>query len=207
LCGLNPSGSQYACSDLLCCERDVAEDSAGIADRLASLALIAVYFGVITMTLNQAASADRDPDRRPPVFYRSITVDGLSLFYREAGRPEAPTLLLLHGFPSSSRMYEPLLTRLSGQFHLVAPDYPGFGHSDAPGAKDFTYTFDHLADVMEHFTEALGLKGYALYLQDYGGPVGFRLAPNALRPLSSRMRLRTRATASGCGRTTRRRPQ
>jgi pimeloyl-ACP methyl ester carboxylesterase len=73
-------------------------------------------------------------------------------------------------------MYEPLLTRLSGQFHLVAPDYPGFGHSDTPGAKDFSYTFDHLAEVMEHFTESLGLKRYALYLQDYGGPIGFRLA-------------------------------
>jgi pimeloyl-ACP methyl ester carboxylesterase len=110
------------------------------------------------------------------VRYRSIEVDGLSIFYREAGRPEAPTLLLLHGFPSSSRMYEPLLTRLGAWFHLVAPDYPGFGHSDAPDVKDFSYTFDHIAAVMEHFTEALGLKRYALYLQDYGGPVGFRLA-------------------------------
>jgi pimeloyl-ACP methyl ester carboxylesterase len=128
------------------------------------------------MTARQAASADRGPEGRPPVFYRKLTVDGLSIFYREAGRPEAPTLLLLHGFPSSSRMYEPLLTRLAGQFHLVAPDYPGFGHSAAPGAKDFTYTFDHLTDVMEHFAEALGLKRYALYLQDYGGPIGFRLA-------------------------------
>jgi pimeloyl-ACP methyl ester carboxylesterase len=125
------------------------------------------------MTARQAASADRGPEGRPPVFYRKLTVDGLSIFYREAGRPEAPTLLLLHGFPSSSRMYEPLLTRLAGQFHLVAPDYPGFGHSAAPGAKDFTYTFDHLTDVMEHFAEALGLKRYALYLQDYGGPIGF----------------------------------
>jgi pimeloyl-ACP methyl ester carboxylesterase len=128
------------------------------------------------MTPSQAALADGGSDRPPPVVYRSITVDGLSIFYREAGRPEAPTLLLLHGFPSSSRMYEPLLTRLSGQFHLVAPDYPGFGHSDTPNAKDFSYTFDYLAKVMEHFTEALGLKRYALYLQDYGGPIGFRLA-------------------------------
>jgi pimeloyl-ACP methyl ester carboxylesterase len=103
-------------------------------------------------------------------------VDGLSIFYREAGRPDAPTLLLLHGFPSSSRMYEPLLTRFSTYYHLVAPDYPGFGHSDAPGAKAFSYTFDHIAQVMEHFTEALGLDRYALYMQDYGGPVGFRLA-------------------------------
>jgi pimeloyl-ACP methyl ester carboxylesterase len=110
------------------------------------------------------------------VSYRSIQVDGLSIFYREAGRPEAPALLLLHGFPSSSRMYEPLLSRLGDRFHLVAPDYPGFGYSDAPNARDFSYTFDHIAEVMEHFTEALGLERYAFYLQDYGGPVGFRLA-------------------------------
>src|SRR5258706_14333911 len=112
----------------------------------------------------------------PTVFYRSVLVDGLSIFYREAGRPDAPTLLLLHGFPSSSRMYEPLLTRLSAYYHLVAPDYPGFGHSDAPGATAFSYTFDHLARVMEHFTEALGLDRYTLYLQDYGGPGGVPLA-------------------------------
>jgi pimeloyl-ACP methyl ester carboxylesterase len=123
------------------------------------------------------------------VFYRTVMVDGLSIFYREAGRPDAPTLLLLHGFPSSSRMYEPLLARLSAYYHLVAPDYPGFGHSDAPGAKTFSYTFDHIAQVMEHFTEALGLDRYALYMQDYGGPVGFRLAiarPDACRRSSYR---------------------
>jgi pimeloyl-ACP methyl ester carboxylesterase len=124
----------------------------------------------------QRDRADGDPDRAPTVTYRSIVVDGLSIFYREAGPLDAPTLLLLHGFPSSSRMYEPLLTRLSEQFHLVAPDYPGFGHSDAPDPKSFSYTFDHLTEVMGHFTEALGLKRYALYLQDYGGPIGFRLA-------------------------------
>ena len=84
--------------------------------------------------------------------------------------------LLLHGFPSSSRMFQPLLSRLSGAFHLVAPDYSGFGHSDAPDAKAFSYTFDHIALVIDHFTEALGLENYSLYLQDYGGPVGFRLA-------------------------------
>jgi pimeloyl-ACP methyl ester carboxylesterase len=115
-------------------------------------------------------------ERSPMVFYRTVMVDGLSIFYREAGRPDAPTLLLLHGFPSSSRMYEPLLTRLSAHYHLVAPDYPGFGHSDTPGAKAFSYSFDHIAQVMNHFTEALGLDRYALYMQDYGGPVGFRLA-------------------------------
>lgn len=114
-------------------------------------------------------------DGAQPVFYRAVKVDGLSISYREAGRPDAPTLLLLHCFPSSSRMYEPLLSRLSGQFHLVAPDYPSFGHSDAHDARAFSYTFDHLAEVMQHFTEALSLERCSLYLQDYGGPVGFRL--------------------------------
>ncbi|WP_250038261.1 alpha/beta fold hydrolase [Paractinoplanes maris] len=104
--------------------------------------------------------------------YRTVTVAGLDIFYREAGPPAAPVLLLLHGFPSSSRMYEPLLSRLTDRWRLIAPDYPGFGHSGvAP-----PYTFDHLAEVMLGFTDALGLDRYTLYLQDYGGPVGFRMA-------------------------------
>jgi pimeloyl-ACP methyl ester carboxylesterase len=111
-----------------------------------------------------------------PTFYRAIQVDGLSVFYREAGPKDAPTLLLLHGFPSSSRMYEPLFARLSDRYHLIAPDYPGFGHSDWPDPKKFAYTFDHCTEIMNHFTEALGLSRYTLYMQDYGGPVGFRMA-------------------------------
>lgn len=108
--------------------------------------------------------------------YATVKVDGLSIFYREAGPADAPTILFLHGFPSSSRMYEPLFQRLSAHYHLVAPDYPGFGHSDAPSAQDFSYTFDHLASIVEKFTEAVGLKHYVLCIQDYGGPVGMRLA-------------------------------
>jgi pimeloyl-ACP methyl ester carboxylesterase len=111
-----------------------------------------------------------------PVFYRTAKVDGLSIFYREAGPKDAPPILLLHGLPSSSRMFEPLLTRLADNYHLVAPDYPGFGHSDWPDPKKFAYTFDHIAAVINHFTEALGLSRYILYMQDYGGPVGFRMA-------------------------------
>jgi pimeloyl-ACP methyl ester carboxylesterase len=130
----------------------------------------------IMLASGETMSADGIHVRSPTVFYRSIEVDGLSIFYREAGPPKAPTLLLLHGFPSSSRMYEPLLTRLSTHYHLIAPDYPGFGHSDAPDANAFPYTFDHVAQVMQHFTETLGLDHYVLYMQDYGGPVGFRLA-------------------------------
>src|SRR3954463_1924512 len=110
------------------------------------------------------------------VSYRTVQVDGLSIFYREAGPKDAPTLLLLHGLPSSSRMFEPLLTRLADKFHLVAPDYPGFGHSDAPSAKDYQYTFDNIARLMDRFTEVMKLNKYTLYMQDYGGPVGFRMA-------------------------------
>ena len=110
-----------------------------------------------------------------PILYRSIQVDGLSIFYRETGPEDAPTILLLHGLPSSSRMFDSLLTRLSDCYHLVAPDYPGFGHSDWPDPKQFAYTFDHIASVMGNFTKALGLSRYTLYMQDYGGPVGYRM--------------------------------
>jgi pimeloyl-ACP methyl ester carboxylesterase len=110
------------------------------------------------------------------VFYRTLKVDGLSIFYRETGPTDAPTILLLHGLPSSSRMFETLFARLSDRYHLVAPDYPGFGHSDWPDPKQFAYTFDHCAEIVDHFAETLGLSRYTLFMQDYGGPVGFRLA-------------------------------
>ena len=118
----------------------------------------------------------KDTAMEQQVFYRTVKVDGLSIFYREAGPKDAPTILLLHGLPSSSRMFQPLLTRLADSYHLVAPDYPGFGHSDWPDPKQFGYTFDHIAAVMDGFTQALGLSNYTLYMQDYGGPVGFRMA-------------------------------
>ncbi|GLS19731.1 alpha/beta hydrolase [Labrys miyagiensis] len=111
-----------------------------------------------------------------PIHYRTVDIDGLSIFYREAGPHGAPTLLLLHGLPSSSRMFESLFQRLSDRYHLVAPDYPGFGHSDAPDPKAFAYTFDHIAEIVDRFAVKLGLVSYSLYMQDYGGPVGFRLA-------------------------------
>ena len=111
-----------------------------------------------------------------PTYYRTIAIDGLSIFYREAGPRDGPTILLLHGLPSSSRMFQPLFDRLAGRYHLVAPDYPGFGHSDWPNPKEFAYTFDRYAEIMTRFTEALAIPRYTLYMQDYGGPVGFRLA-------------------------------
>jgi pimeloyl-ACP methyl ester carboxylesterase len=118
----------------------------------------------------------KDKAMAQQVFYRTVKVDGLSIFYREAGPKNAPTILLLHGLPSSSRMFQPLLARLADNYHLVAPDYPGFGHSDWPDPKQFDYTFDHIASVIDGFTQALGLSHYTLYMQDYGGPVGFRMA-------------------------------
>jgi pimeloyl-ACP methyl ester carboxylesterase len=108
--------------------------------------------------------------------YRSVLIEGISIFYREAGPKQAPTILLLHGLPSSSRMFEPLFARVSDAYHLVAPDYPGFGHSEWPDPKSFPYTFDRIARVMNGFTAALNLQQFTLYLQDYGGPVGFRMA-------------------------------
>jgi pimeloyl-ACP methyl ester carboxylesterase len=108
--------------------------------------------------------------------YQTAQVEDLTIFYREAGDPASPTILLLHGFPSSSHMFRDLIPLLAGSFHLVAPDYPGFGHSDAPAPGAFEYTFDNLAGVMEGFVDAIGLERYSLYIQDYGSPVGFRLA-------------------------------
>src|SRR5712692_3617436 len=121
------------------------------------------------------AQGEERPVEHPTV-YRTKQIDGLSIFYREAGPKDAPTLLLLHGLPSSSRMFEPLFARLSDRYHLVAPDYPGFGHSDWPDPKKFAYTFDHYAEIMNRFTEVLGPSRFTLYMQDYGGPVGFRMA-------------------------------
>jgi pimeloyl-ACP methyl ester carboxylesterase len=124
--------------------------------------------------LAQAQGKERPMEHA--TFYRTTQIDGLSIFYREAGPRDAPTIFLLHGLPSSSRMFEPLFSRLSDRYHLVAPDYPGFGHSDWPDPKKFAYTFDHIAEIMNHFAETLRLSRFTLYMQDYGGPVGFRMA-------------------------------
>jgi pimeloyl-ACP methyl ester carboxylesterase len=130
----------------------------------------------IALATSHLLAKDAEHTMQHPTSYRTIQVDGLSIFYREAGPTEAPTILLLHGLPTSSRQFEPLFARLADRYHLVAPDYPGFGHSDWPDTKKFAYTFDHIAEVMIHFTEALGLSRYTLYMHDYGGPVGFRMA-------------------------------
>src|SRR5436305_5073159 len=142
--------------------------------RVSRTALVVSVMLASFQLLAQAQGKQRSVEQ--PTFYRTTQIDGLSIFYREAGPKDAPTLLLLHGLPSSSRMFEPLFARLSDRYHLVAPDYPGFGHSDWPDPKAFAYTFDHYAEIITHFADTLGLEHYTLYMQDYGGPVGFRMA-------------------------------
>ena len=162
--------------------------------RAATLAAI----GSSTLLVAPGAAAQRDEDAagaaraaaapsltRPAqvsTHYRVVRIDGIDVFYREAGPGDAPVVLLLHGFPASSFMYRDLITQLASRYRVIAPDYPGFGHSAAPSTKEFSYTFDRLADVIEKFTDQLGVKRYALYMQDFGAPVGYRLATR--RPAS-----------------------
>ena len=108
--------------------------------------------------------------------HRTIAIDGLDIFYREAGPKGAPTILLLHGFPTSSHMFRNLIPRLADDYHLVAPDYPGFGASSMPPIAEFDYSFERIAEVMDEFTQRLGLNKFSLYLMDYGAPVGYRIA-------------------------------
>ncbi|MEG4396702.1 alpha/beta hydrolase [Microcoleus sp. BROC3] len=108
--------------------------------------------------------------------FRTVSIDGLDIFYREAGSRDNPTILLLHGFPTSSHMFRNLMSALADRFHLVAPDYPGYGNSSMPAVDEFDYTFDRLAEIVEKFITAIDLKKYSLYVMDYGAPVGYRIA-------------------------------
>jgi pimeloyl-ACP methyl ester carboxylesterase len=108
--------------------------------------------------------------------FRKLNIDGLNVFYRESGRDDAPAMLLLHGFPTASHIFPDLIPRLSDRFRVVAPDFPGFGQSDMPSRNGFCCTFAEIADVIDRFVEAAGLDRYAMYIFDYGSPIGFRLA-------------------------------
>lgn len=145
-------------------------------------ALVLVSGMLLGATLSSGAIADQGIVSNPvshnafQTQHRSVKVNGLDIFYREAGPANAPTILLLHGFPTSSHMFRNLIPALSDRFHVVAPDYPGFGNSSKPDVSEFDYSFDNLANIMEGFVDKLALKNYSLYLMDYGAPVGFRLA-------------------------------
>jgi pimeloyl-ACP methyl ester carboxylesterase len=144
---------------------------------LALVAVIAVSLASVLMTAAvMKQSLEAAPPQKYPTLHKTIKVDGLEISYREAGPKNAPTILLLHGFPTSSQMFRNLIPALSDTFHLVAPDYPGFGNSSMPPVDQFEYTFDNLAEVMDKFTQKLGLTKYTLYVMDYGAPVGYRLA-------------------------------
>ncbi|KRQ07366.1 alpha/beta hydrolase [Bradyrhizobium pachyrhizi] len=127
------------------------------------------------LAFSTAAPAQVMPSTSATITYHHALVDGVSVFYREAGPKDAPTIVLLHGFPSSSRMFDTLIPLLASQYHLIAPDYPGFGQSEAPSPAKYRYTFDHLAETTNRLLEQLNIGRYVLYMQDYGGPVGFRI--------------------------------
>lgn len=138
--------------------------------------LLTVLAAGAAAALATTTAAETVPATSSTTTYHTVVVDGLNIFYREAGPKTAPTILLLHGYPSSSRMFATLIPLLADRYHLVAPDYPGFGQSEAPPASSFAYTFDHIAQIVDDFTQVIGLHDYVLYQQDYGGPIGMRLA-------------------------------
>jgi pimeloyl-ACP methyl ester carboxylesterase len=125
---------------------------------------------------NQVALASPGSQLQYPTQHHTVNIDGVDIFYREAGPADAPTILLLHGFPTSSHMFRNLIPALSDRYHVIAPDYPGFGNSAKPSVEDFDYSFDNLANLMGKLVEKLEVKKYSLYLMDYGAPIGFRLA-------------------------------
>ena len=141
----------------------------------------------------------RSRSRPSPTTYHRVVIDGVGVFYREAGPRDAPTVLLLHGYPSSSRQWDPLLPLLADRYHLVAPDYPGFGQSDAPSPAHYSYTFDNLAATMEGLVSHLGIGRYTLFMQDYGGPVGFRMAKAHPEQLTALIIQNANAYAEGLG--------
>lgn len=137
---------------------------------------IKVQLLILSLLIGSVASAQASGTATGPVFHKTIEVNGINIFYREAGSKDKPTILLLHGYPTSSYMFRNLIRDLADDYHLVAPDYPGYGKSDQPLMRDFDYTFDNLAQVVDEFLSALNIDRYSIYLMDYGAPVGYRIA-------------------------------
>ena len=138
---------------------------------LKSILFRVALMGVTLMISSPSFAADV-----PLVQYKTVSIEGQEIFYREAGPKDGPVILLLHGFPTSSSMFRNLIPLLAGKYHVVAPDYPGFGQSSSPDPTTFKYTFDHLAEIVDQLTHALKVEKFALYVQDYGAPIGYRIA-------------------------------
>ena len=141
--------------------------------RIKNSLLLTLFYLLLGITiLNLPVNADESND----ISYKTVKIDNVDIFYREAGDPDRPTLLLLHGFPTSSHMFRELIPALADQYHLVAPDYPGYGYSSMPGVDEFDYSFDNIARLIKKITDEIGLERFSLYLMDYGAPIGFRIA-------------------------------
>lgn len=149
--------------------------------------LTIVSFGLVSFdSVKTAEISNTTKETSYPTLHKNVTINGLNIFYREAGDVDKPTIILLHGYPTSSHMFRNLITDLSVRYHVLAPDYPGFGRSDQPLIKDFDYTFDSMSKIVEAFINELHVEKYSLYLMDYGAPIGFRIAakyPNRIESL------------------------
>lgn len=138
--------------------------------------ILITLFGCKSGTNSKTIDKSKSMSHKHPTLFKTINVDGINIAYREAGNPKNPTIVLLHGFPSSSHQYRKVLSQLSDDFHLIAPDYPSFGNSDFPLASEYEYTFDNIAKTIDAFLEKKKIGSYALMIQDYGAPIGFRIA-------------------------------
>ena len=136
--------------------------------------ILSIALLVATFSFAQAEGGGKD--KSYPTLHKTVQVNGVEIFYREAGNPNKPTILLLHGYPTSSHMFRNLISDLSADYHLLAPDYPGYGQSEQPPMAEFDYTFDNLANIVEGFLDALEVNQYSIYLMDYGAPIGYRIA-------------------------------
>jgi pimeloyl-ACP methyl ester carboxylesterase len=145
--------------------------------RLAAVKItLAIMLGLVSATLAMAQDGNKTDANPTVVKYKTEKIDGLDIFYREAGPKDAPTVLLLHGFPTSSHMFRNLIPKLADKYHVIAPDYPGYGYSSMPSVTEFEYTFDNMTEIVDKLVQKIGVTKYSIYLMDYGAPVGFRLA-------------------------------